>query len=136
MDKREYLVSIGLARPGRGRFSAEAESAWQTYQQSGVAIEVTVTPSEPVNPDSGYVDVELPFEEDRKPDVAYLPTLPTETVRKETLAYSITKEGYMVAHTECGTCHNSIAKCACQDGPDALGWVRKEVEQKPYLVEA
>lgn len=132
MDKREYLISIGLAKAGRGRFSAEAEAAWKSYIENH-----GVTPSEPVNPDSGYEDVELPFEEEeRKPDVAYLPELPSETVRKETLAYSITKEGYMVAHDKCGTCHNLISRCACATGPDALGWVRKEVEQKPYLVEA
>jgi hypothetical protein len=130
MDKREYLISVGLAKPGRGRFSAEAEAAWQTYL--GDAAAVWVEPSEPVNPDSGYEDVPLPFE-DEKPSVAFLPDLPRVQVRKENLAYTI-DNGVMIGHKNCGSCNNLIQYCACPEGPGKVRWVKEE--QKPYLVEA
>lgn len=126
MNKREYLTSIGLAKPGRGRFSAEAEAAWAEHSGE-------TKPSEPVNPDSGYEDVELPFEEDSKPTVAYLPDLPRVKVRKENLAYTI-DDGVMIGHSDCGRCGNFISYCACAEGPGKVRWVKEE--QTPYLVEA
>ena len=121
---REWGVANGLAKASRGRISAECRAAYHAAHPS----------SDPTYED-GSEDVPLPFEE-LKPEVEYLPPPPRVAVRKETLAYSITSGGAMVGHDDCGTCHNLIQYCACQDGPDALKWVRKEVEQKPYLVEA
>jgi hypothetical protein len=135
MNKREYLISVGLAKPGRGRFSAEAEAAWASLDHDWAET----IPSEPVNPDSGYEDVELPFEEvpagdmgTSEPEVEYAPELPRTPLRKETLAYTI-DDGVMIAHLNCGSCNNLIAYCACADGPGKVRWVKEE--QKPYLVE-
>ena len=36
--EREYLVSLGLAKPGRGRFSTEAKAALQKAKESGVTF--------------------------------------------------------------------------------------------------
>jgi hypothetical protein len=33
--KREYLVSVGLAKPGAGKYSAEADAAWIAHQAAG-----------------------------------------------------------------------------------------------------
>jgi len=39
--EREYLVSIGLARPGRGRFSAEAKAARDEALSKGMVFDKT-----------------------------------------------------------------------------------------------
>jgi hypothetical protein len=122
MNKREWLASQGLAEIGkRGRFSKEANAAWEAYEGK---------PSSPVNPDSGYEDVPLPFD---GPEVDYIPEAPREAVRKETLAYTI-DNGVMIGHIHCGRCENLIQYCACADGPGKVRWVTEE--QTPYLVEA
>jgi hypothetical protein len=126
MNKREYLASIGLAEIGkRGRFSKAANEAWESYLVENDIVE----PSEPVNPDSGYEDVPLPFDE---PEVAYLPEAPRVQVRKENLAYTI-DDGVMIGHIHCGRCENLIPYCACAEGPGKVRWVKEE--QTPYLVE-
>lgn len=35
MTEREYLVSLGLAKPGRGRYSADAKAALEKARQDG-----------------------------------------------------------------------------------------------------
>jgi hypothetical protein len=129
VNKREWLASQGLAEIGkRGRFSKAANDAWESYLSN--SVDAWVEPAEPVNPDSGYEDVELPFD---GPEVDYIPEAPREAVRKETLAYTI-DNGVMIGHIHCGRCENLIQYCACADGPGKVRWVTEE--QTPYLVEA
>lgn len=39
MTEREYLVSLGLAKAGRGRYSAEAKSALEKAKQDGMIFD-------------------------------------------------------------------------------------------------
>lgn len=41
--ERDYLVSLGLAKPGRGRFSAEAKAARDKALASGMVFDKTAT---------------------------------------------------------------------------------------------
>lgn len=36
IDRRDYLVSLGLAKPGRGRFSADAKAALAEAEKNGI----------------------------------------------------------------------------------------------------
>lgn len=43
MTERDYLVSLGLAKPGRGRFSADAKKALDEARSNGVQFDKTTT---------------------------------------------------------------------------------------------
>lgn len=129
LNKREWLVSQGLAQGTRGRFSSEAEAAWREH--TGNLEEVpagdmgtSVFPGpEPVDPNA-----HLPR------DGFHLakPVTTRPVIRKENLAYTIDDEGRMVAHGECGRCNDRINRCHCKNGPWGLRYIDKG--QRPYLV--
>ena len=48
MNEREYLVSKGLAKPGRGRFSTAAKAELARARAAGIKIGASTEPSEKV----------------------------------------------------------------------------------------
>jgi hypothetical protein len=125
MNKREWLVSQGLAQGTRGRFSKEADRAWGEYQvgltrahieEIKILLEPDYTTPEGVR--DGF-------------DLAE-PVITNPVIRKEDLAYTVDKDGRLVAHGECGRCDDRINRCACKGGPWGLRYIDKT--QRPYLV--
>lgn len=122
MNKREYLVSIGLAKGTRGKFSKDAEQAWEDYCNASETL-------------SKIDDVAPPRDEPELPrDGLALAKLPPvhKIVRKENMAYTIDEFGRMIGHGTCGTCLDRISVCTCPGGPDGLRYIRPV--QKAYLV--
>jgi hypothetical protein len=119
MNKREWLVSKGLAQGTRGRFSTEAEAAWAEHlRDSGDAQTVGDAPTEVDLPRDGF----------------HLATLPTTypEVRKENLAYSVDEGNHLIAHVACGDCKRRVNQCQCKGGPWGLSFVKPR--QRAYLV--
>lgn len=131
---REWGVKNGLAKPGRGRLSAEVRAAYAKAHDVG-----SDSPKHDDGPPYSY-DVPLPIEVDEGSEaetggIAGLPPLPTERVRDENLSYTIdTVTGAMVGHNRCGTCGNSISCCAFAPGPSGVGWLEHSSPEEIYLV--
>ena len=121
MNKRDWLVSQGLAQGTRGRFSREAEDAWNKHLVETSAGNVAVI-------DGPTPLVDLPR------DGFHLATVPVEypVVREENSAYTIDEQGHMIGHRACGDCKRQVRFCACKGGPWGLSFVTPR--QRAYLV--
>ena len=121
MNKREWLVSQGLAEGTRGRFSREAEAAWTAHliEQGNEEL----IPADAVEP-------ELPR------DGFHLATLPPvyDVIREFDSAYTVDEDGHLIGHTACGDCKRHIRNCECDGGPWGLSYITPR--QKAYLVTA
>lgn len=113
--RREYAISLGLAKQGRGRLSHEAHAAIAKAESEGMTFSdspkpKTVTPSASIQT---IVD---------KPKVK-------ETVKRYVRSYILTtKAGQVIEFGSCAMCKNSIMFCACQNGPYYPDWIKDEVE--------
>lgn len=120
-NKRDYLVSKGLAKPGRGRFSREAVAALERARQQGVVFEGEV------RVDSGEPESALP---------------PAAVVRDDPIVRDIktvtgyTQEGAKVQSGICFRCSKFVGRCACKLGitasPIVARWDKdSEVHGRP-----
>lgn len=120
MNKREWLVSQGLAQGTRGRFSSEAEDAWTKHlietSSGNIAVIDGPTPL-----------VDLPR------DGFHLATVPTThpVVRKENQAYTVDEQGHLIGHVGCGDCKRRVNQCVCKGGPWGLSFIQPR--QRAYL---
>jgi hypothetical protein len=121
MNKREWLVSQGLAQGTRGRFSRDAEAAWTAHL------------IEQGNDELVPVDSDVP---DLPRDGFHLATLPPvyNIVRESNSAYTVDEQGHLIGHSNCGDCKRQIRHCECSDGPWGLSYITPR--QKAYLVTA
>ena len=120
MNKREWLASQGLAEIGkRGRFSREAEAAWESYN----------APTEL----DGQITIEEVIEELPR-DGVRLATLPPvyNKVRDVDSLYTIDDAGRMINHLACGDCKRNANYCECEGGPGGLSYIQPK--QKAYVV--
>lgn len=95
MNKREWLISRGLAKPGRGRLSKEAHDALAEAERNGVEF------------DEGQAV------EEWKP----APTVPytkTRLIRRHLIGY--TEEGWEVGFDTCRRCALYVNYCNCKEG--------------------
>lgn len=122
MNKREWLVSQGLAQGTRGRFSAEADAAWTAHLIEQGDDELT--PNE---------DSEIP---DLPRDGFHLAKLPPvyNIIREFDSAYTVDDDGHLIGHTTCGDCKRHVRNCECADGPWGLSYITPR--QKAYLVKS
>jgi hypothetical protein len=131
MNKREWLISQGLAKASRGKFSKEAELAWSKHTGQPV-VESPVRHSESLIELDGppaTPETELPrdgFHLAKVPEVKPI-------IRQETEAYSIDAEGRIVAHGTCSNCSYQINRCDCVPGPSGPKYLPK---QTAYLVKS
>lgn len=95
MNKREWLVARGLAKPGRGRLSKEAHQALQQAIEDGVVFDEVET----YQP---YVPAPIkPWNKRR-------------SIKKELIGY--TKEGWTVGFLNCRRCSLHVNFCNCVEG--------------------
>jgi hypothetical protein len=125
MNKREWLVSQGLAQGTRGRFSKEAEEAWRNHLGETADQEDAAEIQSIAEPDNPYAH--LP----RDGFHLALPPITKPVIREQNLAYSIDDRGTIIAHGDCGKCHERINRCDC-GGPWSPKWI--DPEQRPYLL--
>jgi hypothetical protein len=121
MNKREWLVSQGLAEGTRGRFSREAEAAWTAHL------------IEQGNDELIPEDSEVP---DLPRDGFHLATLPPvyKVIREQESAYTVDEAGHLIGHSTCGDCKRQVRNCECDGGPWGLSYITPR--QKAYLVTA
>jgi hypothetical protein len=125
--RREFLVEKGLAKPGRGRFSAAAKQALADAEAAGEVFDDTPTgktevatasddaseqpgatqkrgPS-PVSPDKNSgVSVQI-VGRNRRPAVRNFDSIVGETI-----------EGFPVEFSECKLCLSRVSMCRCRIG--------------------
>lgn len=127
--KREYLVSLGLAKPGRGKFSREAHAALAKAEADGMVFDEAV-PSKPAPKATKTVDV-APEKAPPRPTPKAMPqkrkpVVQKEPVREQNHGYLVrtTTQGhdYIVQFDNCGVCNAGVAYCECADGPHIPKW--------------
>jgi hypothetical protein len=130
MTEREYLVSLGLAKPSRGRYSREAIAALEKAKGEGMTFDlpahkqVTTTKDVPVKKPTKTKGAP----EDRTPVTeSYRFPLPARvTKRDETTGFALMDIGtrsVVVEIRTCGQCLDEVKFCACPKGPRVPSWI-------------
>lgn len=125
--KREYLVSLGLAKAGRGRFSGEAKAALAKAESEGVVFSdgkvASDSPeSEPKAPRSVSTkgegqafQVYKPEPVNTRPVTAYQQTYNVAPrVREANSLIGEDENGIRVAFSTCRRCSSHIGFCRCK----------------------
>lgn len=127
--QREYLVSLGLAKPSRGRFSKEAKAALakaveegMTFTDTKEAPQASADASEHPRPRPSGEASPSP----RKDSGGGVPLLiiggsPTK-LRNISSLKGLTVEGYRVGFDTCRRCMGPLTHCSCKK-PKAPGIV-------------
>jgi len=113
MTKREYLVGLGLAKPGRGRLSAAAHTALEAAIADGMTFDDDKPVDKPV--DKSGDSLETPaITESNTP----IPAIRSPKVRDigESQLTGFTAEGWRVGFTSCRRCGLHANFCSCKDG--------------------
>lgn len=105
--KRDYLVSKGLAKPSRGRFSREAVAELERARQSGMVFD-----------DDEAKGAGSDEEPASLPETPYVPTrIPDKPIlRNIKMVTGYTVEGHLVEQGQCVRCSEHVARCSCSGG--------------------
>ena len=101
MTKREYLISLGLAREGRGRFSREGMAALAKAEAEGMTFDDAQS-AKSLNPQSQVAQ--------SKPSI---PVQPQVRVREWNLMRGTTDDGILIEWGTCSRCAEAIMYCRC-----------------------
>lgn len=118
-SEREYLVSIGLAKPGRGRFSAEAKQALAKARNDGMQFDQPVVSTPRVVKPRATKTDNKPTS--RAPGVGVIDVRP-RTLASDAKIYHTTASGKRIAVSDknvCGSCGPSLSHHSCSN-PTAL----------------
>lgn len=102
MTKREYLISLGLAKPGRGRFSREGVSAIKQAESEGMSFDDTTVQTVTVEAAAPYVPP---------------PVRPWGVYREISTMRGTTDEGWIIEWGMCDRCARALRYCPCPGGP-------------------
>lgn len=99
-SRKEYAISLGLAKPGRGRLSKQAWTAIKKAEEDGMqfADKSIPTVQEPVN----------------VPKIVTKPSVKIRDIGTQLVGY--TREGWTVGFTNCRRCHQHANYCNCKQG--------------------
>lgn len=121
VDKREYLINLDLAKPGRGKFSNAAKEALAAAEKNGI---VFIDKKTLVGTYRTMVDGEI-VEEKRELN----PFAPTpDPIREGTLTFN-GADGFTLgvnASEACNSCQYSLGWCYCKV-PTFTYWKTGEV---------
>lgn len=113
--KREYLVGLGLAKPGRGKFSNDGKAAIAKAEAEGMKFSDTATGApapKPVKTDDKPAE---PVKADPRESAYILPS-DFRFPMGEYVAFSRDENGKRVMHSLaecCNTCRVSLTNHAC-----------------------
>lgn len=128
--RREYLIDLNLAKPGRGRFSREAVEALTKAEAEGVVFdEPVVTPRKAVatasvsdasdhgRPRKGAssslrLDDGRPAEEPGLPRPVVEPQL---RIRPVSAMYAVDEDGHVIGFSVCRKCAEHVSFCNCKE---------------------
>jgi len=133
--KREYLVGLGLAKPGRGRFSADAKAALAKAESEGVTFSDGKDASE--SPDSepraprpvstkgeGQAFAYKPEPSNTTPVQTYLPPYNVSPkVRTVGQILGVDEHGTKIAFANCSRCSSHVDFCRCKSGPKPPSYI-------------
>lgn len=138
--KREYLVSLGLAKEGRGKFSKDAEAKAAEFLASGGSFDEPVKPAPKPKADKPAGVQATPRPQRVKPAPKTNVPAPTPLVmpvRKQTEGYAV-ERNTLIAFTSCGSnkvgCGKPINFCKCASGPVAPHYLDKGVAGTPLAL--
>jgi hypothetical protein len=103
MTEHEWLISKGLAKPGRGRRSLAAKAALEQARKDGVVFNSESATKRPEGTTAKPVESDV-------------------VVRPQTVMWGIDKakspsqSDLVIAFTDC-LCGKIVSKCKCKDGP-------------------
>lgn len=98
MTRKEYAISLGLAKPGRGRMSKEAHAAIAQAEADGMVFDNG----------SSHMEIAEPVYVTKEKEVA---------ARSITGCYvGYTAEGWRVGFDTCGRCKRHANWCKCPEG--------------------
>lgn len=111
MNKREWLIARGLAKPGRGRLSKAAHDALLQAELDGIEFE-----------DNQDIYIPAPI----------IPYVKTRDIGDRLVGY--TKEGWEVGFTNCRRCSLHANYCQCKEllVPHIVETLDKESERLLY----
>jgi hypothetical protein len=133
MEKREWLVSKGLAKPGRGKFSDKAKRALAKAEAEGMVFDdpkanKVATVKRPKPEPKVVVKVEPKPAPVKQVRIA-TPTVKRQLVRQQTMIFGV-DEGTNGAHSKtviafdsCAGCGKPIQYCA-HDEPKLPNWIK------------
>lgn len=98
-SRKEYAISLGLAKPGRGRLSKEAWAAINQAEVEGVVFADKSAPT-PIDKPTNVVSL-------RKPSIK---------LRSVETLVGYTKEGWSVGFVNCRRCAQHANYCNCPQG--------------------
>lgn len=123
LTPRAYLVSLGLAKEGRGKFSAAAHAALDAAKAQGMqfAEPVKATPKPRKKVERVTVDLDGDTEAPVRREPKVYPRLPDKPIlRPAQTLYAISTAGattVRIGYDQCFRCHSHMTRCACKDGP-------------------
>jgi hypothetical protein len=131
MTPREYAISLGLAKPGRGRLSREAHAAIEKAKTEGMTFDGDVKPLKSSKPKSSKIPKHRPggatideesglviYDINAEPDDAprnYKPR-PNHPIVRDSVMKGFTPEGYAISFGVCYRCSEPVSRCACREG--------------------
>lgn len=107
-SKREYLVSKGLAQPGRGRFNKSALAALERARADGVKFDDDKEAGSPEGDPAGVQAVES------VPGPLVVKNIPKVRDIQHMIGY--TAENTLVSSDICFKCSNHVTRCPCRGG--------------------
>lgn len=122
MRSREYLVSLGLAKPGRGRLSLEAKEALRKAVANGMTFD-DITTSQPKPETKIQSNIVIKSRPQVSMQRATPPNSKASIVRNENVMYGISRaekpgeSNVVIALAACDRCSKSINRCPCVGGP-------------------
>jgi hypothetical protein len=135
-SKREYLVGLGLAKPGRGRFSAEGKAAIAAAEAAGTVftdggkVASDSPESEPRAPrsvttkDEGQAFTFKPEPTNTTPVQTYLPPFNVSPkVRTVGQILGVDDRGTKIAFANCARCTSHVDFCRCKSGPKPPAYI-------------
>lgn len=128
-SRRDYLVSLGLAKPGRGKFSNDAKSALSKAEAEGMKFSDTVTPTGiPPQRSTGQKSETAPKPTGNPGDTPYLSPSDFRFPEADYKAVGTNGKTYGMREV-CSTCRVSLTNHMC-NAPVILGNIGVHIRKK------
>lgn len=137
MTQREYLISLGLAKPTRGKFSREGHAALATAREAGQVFDDDHKVA-PVKREPAAASVDRSRMEDGRPTTepggVYPPTPPQLRVRLISAMWCEDDRGLQMQFMTCRKCAYHVSFCTCANVGMPYGAVRLLDRTDPLVV--
>lgn len=135
--QREYLISLGLAKPTRGKFSREGHAALDKARSEGMTFSDDHRAS-PVKREASAPAVDRSRMEDGRPSVEpggnWTPEPPQTRVRLISAMYCEDDRGMTIQFMTCRKCAYHVSLCRCASVGMPHGAIKLLDRTDPLLV--